>query len=83
MHSKNVIHRDISTRNVLVDSSGKMMISDFGLSKFLSNSVHYFHSRVGNEVFMAPEIKAGCSNKFSNKVDMYSLGVTIFALWTG
>ena len=37
-HSKNVMHRDIKTSNILIDDQGNVKIADFGLARRVSTS---------------------------------------------
>ena len=41
LHDKNIVHRDLATRNVLVTKDENMKISDFGLSRMLGEKDYY------------------------------------------
>jgi serine/threonine protein kinase len=44
LHSQNIIHRDLATRNLLVSFSDNVYvikISDFGMSKLMENASYY------------------------------------------
>lgn len=72
-HGIGTIHRKIQPRNLLLDSSGKIRISDFGLGKIEgadADSVRY----------LAPELALGMCD---GRSDIYSLGITLYELASG
>lgn len=44
LHSSNIVHRDLKPSNVLVDSHGRVMVCDFGLSRTLPESMMGKHN---------------------------------------
>lgn len=81
-HELGVIHRDIKPSNLLVDPSGKLWVTDFGLAHIQSEaSVTATGDVVGTWRYMSPEQAAG--GKIPDpRVDVYSLGVTLYELLT-
>ena len=71
IHSKQIIHGDIKSLNILVDHRGKVMISDFGLSIQESQA----HSKmIGyTDLWRAPEVYQ--ERKFSYSADIWALGI--------
>ena len=92
LHRSGVVHRDIKLENVLVDSNGHVVLSDFGVSRIfderlrneLSVTVTFATDRVpimGSFGYLAPELK--CGEAATPASDAYALGVLIFRLLTG
>ena len=76
-----VIHRDIKPSNVLIkyyNDHAQLKLADFGLSKILVENKSDNTSGVGTAGYSAPEIR---TNNYDEKVDIYSLGVTILELF--
>jgi len=74
---KEVIHRDLATRNVLL-KNGVAVITDFGLSRVKSSTDDYQKTQqnVGPLKWMSPE--SLFENKYSTKSDVFSFGVVRF-----
>ena len=80
IHDAGITHRDLNPANIFIDENLLIKIGDFGAS----TSSKYFTTRIGTVQYAAPEllvdIKLG--DKFSNKVDIYSLGCIFYELFT-
>lgn len=83
IHSLNVAHRDIKLENILIDQTGHIKISDFGLSKlFDSNSDGLTSTPCGSLCFASPECLSG-EPYDAKKSDLWSCGVILYAMATG
>ena len=56
LHSKDVIHRDLKSTNVLIDENGRAKIADFGLSVLFTSSGKDLTAETGTYRWMAPEV---------------------------
>jgi serine/threonine protein kinase len=88
-HERRLVHRDIKPANLLVDKQGTLKILDFGLARcFLKaiDNLTAIHSTgddiIGSVDYMAPELAMG-KQQCDIRADLYSLGVTLFALIVG
>ncbi|XP_020275748.1 CBL-interacting protein kinase 23 isoform X4 [Asparagus officinalis] len=83
-HSRGVFHRDLKPENLLLDSSGVLKISDFGLSA-LPQQIRedgLLHTTCGTPNYVAPEV---INNKGYDgaKADLWSCGIILFVLMAG
>jgi serine/threonine protein kinase len=79
-HSRSVIHRDVKPTNIMVDSRGQALLTDFGLASV--GDVETKGEILGSPFYVAPEQVASSSNAIPQS-DIYSLGVTLFEMLTG
>ena len=82
-HEKGIIHRDIKPVNVLMDRSGRPILSDFGIAKVLAGSSGLTRpgAGVGTPEYMSPEQCKG--EEVDGRADIYALGVMLFEALTG
>jgi tetratricopeptide (TPR) repeat protein len=93
-HQMGIVHRDIKPSNLLVDASGHLWITDFGLAQILAPSpvagegwgeggcLTMTGDILGTLRYMSPEQAAGRSRVLDHRTDVYSLGVTLYELLT-
>jgi serine/threonine protein kinase len=81
LHRSNVIHRDIKAANILIQSTGKVVLCDFGVSALLSTSYAKRTTFIGTPHYMAPEVLT--SSAYDSKADIWSLGISLFEMATG
>ncbi|HMV67698.1 MAG TPA: protein kinase [Myxococcota bacterium] len=77
-HGRNVIHRDLTPRNCLMDQDGVVKVVDFGIAVIDDEREH--STRVGTDAYMPPEQRLG--ERVDARADVYALGATLFALLT-
>ncbi|KAI3464816.1 hypothetical protein Pfo_021479 [Paulownia fortunei] len=81
--SPSIIHRDVKSNNILLDSDNEAHVADFGLAKFLhdAGASECMSSIAGSYGYIAPEY--AYTLKIDQKSDVYSFGVVLLELITG
>uniref|UniRef100_A0AAZ3NMQ1 Ribosomal protein S6 kinase n=1 Tax=Oncorhynchus tshawytscha TaxID=74940 RepID=A0AAZ3NMQ1_ONCTS len=82
LHTLGIVYRDLKLENILMDSSGHIVLTDFGLSKEF-DELERTYSVCGTIEYMAPEIAEGGEAGHDMAVDWWSLGVLMYELLTG
>ena len=83
-HDVDVIHRDLKPENVLVDKSGRLVLSDFGIASVLdrsSSELKGSSEASGTPTYMAPEQVAGLPT--GPAVDIYAFGTLLYEMLAG
>ncbi len=80
-HERGVLHRDIKPANILLDRSGDLWITDFGLARLESDSALTATGELfGTIRYMSPEQVLGKRELIDHRSDIYSLGITLYEL---
>ena len=80
-HSLGVVHRDVKPANLLVDGTGRLWVTDFGLAQVHSDArLTMTGDLVGTLRYMSPEQALAKRVVIDHRTDVYSLGATLYEL---
>ena len=84
-HEHGVLHRDIKPGNILLDTQGEPLLTDFGLARLVESDSTLTRTLevMGTPAYMAPEQAAGETAKLTKATDIYGLGAVLYRLLTG
>lgn len=78
LHGRKVLHCDLKSSNILVDSNWNIKLADFGLSRIYKTTKQHRRARIGTPNWMAPEVIKG--EKYTDASDVYSFGMCLWEM---
>ncbi|MFJ7342754.1 serine/threonine protein kinase [Streptomyces sp. NPDC101110] len=81
-HEEGIVHRDVKPSNIILDSSGRPHLTDFGISRLLGATTHTATDTLtGTAAYLSPEQVLG--RQVGTPADIYALGLVLLESITG
>ena len=81
LHSNNIIHRDLSSNNVLLIGNSRAKVTDFGVAKLSRFEMSTLSKNPGTDAYMPPEAMKSIP-EYTEKIDCFSFGVLVVQIVT-
>jgi serine/threonine-protein kinase len=82
-HRRHIVHRDVKPANIMLDDDGRVVLTDFGISKAVQDTTHLTGTGtiIGTPHYMAPEQAKG--REVDGRTDQYALAIVGYRALTG
>ena len=82
-HRRQIVHRDVKPANIMLDEDGRVVLTDFGISKAVQGATHLTGTGtiIGTPQYMAPEQAKG--REVDGRADQYALAIVGYRALTG
>lgn len=77
---RGIIHRDLSTDNILTTERGEVKLIDFGIARAAGVATITTTTGIGKDFYIAPEVELGSKKAFAPTADIYSFGVCLYEM---
>ncbi|KAF3325211.1 serine/threonine-protein kinase HT1-like protein [Carex littledalei] len=79
LHSRKIVHRDVKSENMLLDTQRNLKIADFGVARVEAQNPKDMTGATGTLGYMAPEVLEG--KPYNRKCDVYSFGICLWEIY--
>ncbi len=80
-HERQIVHRDVTSANVLIDENGRVKVADFGIARIGAPALTRTGTVLGTSAYVSPEQAQG--RRADERSDLYSLGVVLYEMLAG
>ena len=80
-HGQGVVHRDVKSSNIMVDTGWHAKLTDFGVARIVDKPANDAGMMIGTPAYMSPEQARGGAT--DARSDLFSVGVVLYEALTG